>query len=223
MEGKSWVYVAEGGELAGVIELDACVRPEAREVLDELKASGIRLYIISGDTEAPTKRLADALGVDGYFANVLPMTKAELVKQLKADGRKVGFVGDGINDAIALREADVSVSFRSATSVASDNAQIVLMSDSLHELQILFKVAKTFNKTLSHNLHRSLALSPVGVAAAIFLPYKFLIVHSLYIGNLVIGFFVATRPLLAKNSENKAVTNNTQKRIEYKLTDKAQA
>lgn len=203
--GFSLVYVAADGELVGLIELDAALRPEAQQVVHELQASGIKVCIISGDQEAPTKRLAEKLGMDTYFANVLPAAKADLVKDLQENGRrKVGFIGDGINDAVALTKADVSISFRSATNVASDNAQIVLMNDDLKEIEMLFRVARAFDKRVSTNYRRSLNLSVVGVTTGLFLPYKYPIIQTLNISNLVIGFVSSTRPLLLEPRETRS-------------------
>jgi Cu2+-exporting ATPase len=198
-DGISLVYIAENGRLVGALEFDACLRPEAKGVINWLKTSGIRLYIVSGDAEAPTRRLADELGMDAYFANILPDGKADIIKQLKSDGQKPGFIGDGINDAIALREADVSISFCSATQAASDNAAIILMNNDLRQLQTLFKLAWSFEKSVSVNYRTSLVMTLVAGAGAIVLPWKFLIVQSMFVVNYMIGFVVATRPLLDKS------------------------
>ncbi|NBW86789.1 MAG: heavy metal translocating P-type ATPase, partial [Planctomycetia bacterium] len=97
--GNTMVLVAVDDELGGAIELQASVRPEVVEIVAGLRARGIKhLAIISGDHEAPTKRLAEQLGMDRYFAQVLPADKADYVEKLQAEGRKVCFVGDGIND-----------------------------------------------------------------------------------------------------------------------------
>jgi len=200
-EGRSLVYVAAGNELAGMIELDAALRPEAKAIVQWLRASGISLYIISGDQEAPTRRLAEELGMDGYFANTLPEGKATLVQQLKASGRKVGFIGDGINDAIALRQADVSISFRAATNVASDCAQIVLMDDNLEQLRVLFNLVSGYEKNLGANYRQSVVMSLIAAAGVFLLPYKFMIVEGLWVVEFAAGIVVATRPLLVDDQE----------------------
>lgn len=146
--GHSLVMVAVGEQLGGAIELQPTIRPEAKAVIDNLHARNITLVIISGDQEGPTRQLAQTLGIDRYFANTLPENKAALVKQLQDEGRIVCFVGDGINDAIALKKAQVSVSLRGATTVATDTAQIVLMDQSLHHLPHLFDIADEFANNL---------------------------------------------------------------------------
>lgn len=147
--GYSLVYVATDEQLSGVIELMPTIRPETLEVIRTLRESGKTLYIISGDHEVPTRRLAQELGIGRYFANTLPENKAELVKQLQEEGHSVCFVGDGINDAIALKQADISISLCGAAAIATDTAQIVLMGHSLKQLPYLFETAKEFNRNLN--------------------------------------------------------------------------
>ncbi len=194
-EGQSLVYVAKNGILAGAIQMDATLRPETPEVIRWFKQLGIKIYIMSGDQESPTRKLAETLGVDGYFANVLPDGKAALIEKLQAEGATVGFVGDGINDAVALRKADVSISFRSATNVASDNAQIVLMDDNLKQLEVLFDLAKGFNQSLEKNHKQAVTMSLIAAASALLLPFKFLIVEGLWVVEFVSGIGIATRPI----------------------------
>jgi Cu2+-exporting ATPase len=142
--GHSLVMVAVDDRLGGAIELQPTIRPEAKAIVDNLRARGITPVIISGDQEGPTRQLAEALGIARYFANTLPENKAALVKQLQDEGRVVCFVGDGINDAIALKKAQVSVSLRGATTVATDTAQIVLMDQSLDRMVPLFDFSDEF-------------------------------------------------------------------------------
>jgi Cu2+-exporting ATPase len=110
----SLVMVAVDLQLIGAIELQSVVRPEAKQVIDSLRQRNIAMYIISGDHEKPTQRLAQSLGISHYFAETLPEKKAELVAQLQQEGKRVCFIGDGINDSIALKKANVSISMRGA-------------------------------------------------------------------------------------------------------------
>jgi Cu2+-exporting ATPase len=141
-EGHSMVMVAVDDALGGALELRASVRPEVPEIIKGLRARGIRqIAIISGDHEAPTRKLAAELGIDRYFAQVLPTQKADYVEKLQKEGRKVCFVGDGINDAIALKKANVSISLRGATSIATDTAHVVFMEPGLGKLCELRDIA----------------------------------------------------------------------------------
>src|SRR5690606_33232643 len=146
--GHSLVYVAIDGRLGGALELRPTLRPEVKSVLAALRARGLSIYIISGDHEAPTRHLADELGIEGAFAGVMPADKAALVERLQQEGRKVCFIGDGINDAIALKTATASVSLRGATTVATDTAQVVLMDGTLRNLPQLFTLAERFDRNV---------------------------------------------------------------------------
>src|SRR5258708_25080535 len=148
-EGHTMVMVAVDDELGGALELRASIRPEVRGIVQGLRERGIRqIAIISGDHEAPTRRLAEELGMDRYFAQVLPADKAEYVEKLQREGRKVCFVGDGINDAIALKKANVSISLRGATSIATDTAHVVLMEQSLGKLCELRDIARGLERNV---------------------------------------------------------------------------
>jgi Cu2+-exporting ATPase len=148
-EGNTMVMVAVDDALGGALELVAAVRPEVPEIIQGLRKRGIRhLAIISGDHDAPTRRLAESLGMDRYFAQVLPADKADYVEKLQKEGRKVCFVGDGINDAIALKKANVSISLRGATSIATDTAQIVFMEQSLGKLCELRDIARDLERNV---------------------------------------------------------------------------
>ena len=164
-EGYALVYVAIDEQLGGAIELQPTIRPEVKEVIRALHESGKNLYIISGDNEAPTRRLAQEVGIDHYFANTLPENKANLVKQLQEQGRSVCFVGDGINDAIALKQANVSISLRGATTIAMDTAQIVLMNGDLTQLPYLFDLSQEFNNKLDRAFMSTIIPDVVGMAS----------------------------------------------------------
>jgi heavy metal translocating P-type ATPase len=151
-EGHTMVMVAVDGELGGALELRASVRPEVRGIVQGLRERDIRhIAIISGDHEAPTRRLAEELGMDRYFAQVLPAAKADYVEKLQREGRKVCFVGDGINDAIALKKANVSISLRGATSIATDTAHVVFMEQSLGKLCELRDIARDLDRNVRNS------------------------------------------------------------------------
>jgi P-type E1-E2 ATPase len=151
-EGHTMVMVAVDDELGGALELRASIRPEVRGIVQGLRERGIRhIAIISGDHEAPTRKLAEELGMDRYFAQVLPADKADYVEQLQREGRKVCFVGDGINDAIALKKANVSISLRGATSIATDTAHVVFMEQSLGKLCELRDIARDLDRNVRNS------------------------------------------------------------------------
>ncbi|RRR74376.1 MAG: heavy metal translocating P-type ATPase [Candidatus Viridilinea halotolerans] len=151
-QGHSLVFVARDTQIIGAIELQPTVRPEAAAVIAALKERKITTMIISGDQEAPTRKLAAELQVDRYYANVLPTAKGTIVAELQAAGRTVCFVGDGINDALALKQAHISISLRGATSVATDTAAIVMMDQSLQNLPALIDLSHELNRNITTNL-----------------------------------------------------------------------
>ena len=156
--GHSAILVAINNKMAGLIELQSSVRDEAREVIEDLHQRGIQeIILISGDHEAPTRELANELGVDRYFAGVLPHEKAEQVQKLQAQGKKVMMVGDGINDSAALSYADIGVSLHGASTIAVDVADVIFMDGHLQKFDYLFKVSDM----LHDNVQRSFYLIAV--------------------------------------------------------------
>lgn len=148
-EGHTMVMVAVDDVLGGALELRASVRPEAAQIVTGLRARGVKhIAIISGDQEAPTRRLAEQLGMDRYFAQVLPAEKADYVEKLQREGRSVCFIGDGVNDAIALKKANVSISLRGATSIATDTAHVVFMEPGLGKLCELLDIARDLERNV---------------------------------------------------------------------------
>jgi Cu2+-exporting ATPase len=148
-DGNSLVLVSVDDALGGAIELCAAERPEAAAVIRGLRARGAKhLAIISGDNEQPTRKLAQRLGMDRYFAEVLPQDKAKYVELLQQEGRTVCFIGDGVNDSIALKKANVAISLRGASSIATDTAQVVFMEDSLIKLLQLHDVSRELRSNI---------------------------------------------------------------------------
>lgn len=133
------VFFAVDGHLEGAIALKPRVRREAEQVIEELRALGMKhIAIVSGDAPAPTRAVAESLRLDDWHAETLPEEKARLVAQLQAQGRSVCFIGDGINDALAMKQADASVSLVGASALAAQTAQLILMDGGLRALPEAF-------------------------------------------------------------------------------------
>ncbi len=157
-EGFTMVMVGVDDRLGGAIELQAAVRPEVKDIIAGLRKRGIKhIAIISGDHEAPTRKLAESLGMDRYFAQVLPADKADYVAKLQQEGCKVCFVGDGINDSIALKMANVSISLRGASSIATDTAHIVFLEEGLAKLCELRDIARDLDRNVKRSWSMILA------------------------------------------------------------------
>lgn len=204
LEGHSLVYVALGHELAGFVELHAALRPEAKAVIQRLKARGLEVCIISGDQEAPTRRLAEAAGVDEYFAEVLPADKAEHVDRLQRQGRKVCFVGDGINDAVALKTANVSVSLNGASTAATDTAQIILMDKSLNQMDRVFALAEELKANLKITVATTVGPSLLCAGGVFLFHWKIMSTVLLYSASLAASAANAMLPALKRESVQPA-------------------
>ncbi len=202
--GNSLVMVAVDGRLAGALELQAQLRPETVELIDRLHRRGLKLCILSGDHHQPTQHLAKRLNIDDFFAEVLPEGKADMIRQLQQKGRTICFVGDGINDAIALQQADISVSLRGATSVATDSAQIVLMKQSLQQLDQLFEIANGFNKNLDQTMRLAYIPGSVLIGGVFLLHFGMPAALLLYSVGVTTAMSNALSPLrqLRKNGED---------------------
>ncbi|MGQ4807056.1 Potassium-transporting ATPase ATP-binding subunit [Candidatus Entotheonellaceae bacterium PAL068K] len=203
-QGHSLVMVAVDDELEGTIELQPTLRPEAKRVVDALHQRGLSLVIISGDQAVPTRKLAHELGIDRYFANTLPEHKAELVEQLQQEGHAVCFVGDGINDAVALKKANVSVSLRGATTVAIDTAQIVLTDQSLHQLTRLFDFTDEFDANLKAGFATAIVPGAINIGGVFLFHWGILTALAVSNLGLLTSLGIAMLPLLRHSDTNDA-------------------
>ena len=182
-QGHSLILVSINEEVVGGIELHATVRPEAKAAIEGLRQRGIKsIYIISGDHAAPTKNLAQKLGIDHYFAEVLPEDKASLIEELQKEGKFVCFVGDGINDSIALKKAQVSVSLSGASTIAIDTAQVILMNQSLSELCYLFDLARDLDAKMKSTFKLFVIPCLFSAWGAFFLHFTFL--HAVFFNQV---------------------------------------
>ena len=149
--GKTVVFTVIERELAGVFALSDKVREESRIAIQELKARGIKVYMLTGDAEEVARGVAHELSIDDYFAQVLPEQKAEKIKMLKDQGYKVAMVGDGINDAPALVTADVGIAIGAGTDVAIESADIILVkNDPRDVLKVTEFSKKTYSKMVQN-------------------------------------------------------------------------
>jgi heavy metal translocating P-type ATPase len=210
-QGHTLVMVAIDGGLAGALEMRSTLRPEARAIVRELRARHVQaIHIISGDNEGPTRRLAEELGVDCYFANTLPEEKAAIIERLQREGRRVCYVGDGINDAIALKRAHVSVSLRGASTIATDVATVVLVDESLSRLCRLFDIADEFKQTLDQSLASTIIPGVVSMAGVLFLNWGVLTTIAISQLGFALGFASSVMPLLRSMQQQKAAIGGGQ-------------
>ena len=148
----SHLYMAASGQLVGVICISDPLRPEAAAVLNGLRALGIRnTVMMTGDSERTAAAIAKQVGVDRFFAEVLPEDKANFVQQAKAEGHTVVMIGDGINDSPALSAADVGIAINSGAAIAREIADVTIKADSLEELVALKAIANSLQKRVHAN------------------------------------------------------------------------
>ncbi len=196
-QGSSVVMVVADGVIIGAIEMQARLREEIKDVISSLRSRGLKnLYILSGDQLEPTRQMARILGLDGYFHNVSPEEKSQVIEQLQQEGKKVCFIGDGINDVIAMKKANVSISMSGASTIATDVAQVILMSGSLAEMDHLMDLAQRLKKNLIMTITSYTTVVIVSFTSIVFFgapPFLALIIQSTV--NNAYGLTQALLPL----------------------------
>ena len=170
-EGSTCVHIAIEGREVGLIAIADRLRPGAKALIDALKSSGIRTTLLSGDRKPVVKAIAEQLGGMETIAEVLPEDKERIIRQLQKNNEKVAMVGDGVNDAPALVRADVGIALGSGTDISCDSADIILMSNELHNVLLATKLSQRTLKTIRQNIGISITYNiimvPLAVAALI--------------------------------------------------------
>lgn len=207
-QGYSLIFVSVGQHLVGILEMHPSIRPEAADIIHKLKQRGYKLCIISGDHEQPTRNLAKQLGIDRYFAEVLPENKADLVQQLRQEGKFVCFIGDGINDAIALKSAQVSISLKGASTAATDTAQIILMDGTLNHLESLFLLSDEFENTMDTNFLTTIVPGVICIGGVYFLHFGLTAGMATYYLGSAAGLSNSLLPLMRHQDEAEITANN---------------
>src|SRR5436309_2630704 len=151
-QGKTVVYMLLDSKVVGAIALADIIRPESREALQRLKQMGIRAMMLTGDSQAVARWVAQELGLDDYFAEVLPDQKAARIREVKARGFTVAMVGDGVNDAPALVEADVGIAIGAGTDVAIESADIVLVRSDPRDAPAIVGLARATYRKIVQSL-----------------------------------------------------------------------
>lgn len=165
-EGKTPMYVAIDNRLAGIIAVADVMKPGSRKAIEALKRMGIEVAMITGDNRRTAEAVARQAGIDRVLAEVLPQDKASEVKKLQGEGRKVAMVGDGINDAPALAQADIGIAIGSGTDVAMESADIVLMRSDLMDVPAAIQLSKQTIRNIKQNLFWAFAYNTAGIPIA---------------------------------------------------------
>ncbi len=172
-EGRTVIHVARSGKLLGLIAIADAPRPTAIATIKKLHEQGVRVAMLTGDNAGTAKRIADLLGIDIVLADVLPGQKAEKIKELQAQGLKVGMVGDGVNDAPALTQADVGFAIGAGTDVAIESADIVLMKSDPYDVVGAMTLSRATLRKMHQNLWWAVGYNLVAfpIAAGVFYPF----------------------------------------------------
>jgi P-type Cu2+ transporter len=173
--GRTVVHLALGGKLLGLIAIADAIRPSAIEAVKALRGRGVEVIMLSGDNQATAERIAKSVGIDRVFADVLPGDKASKVKELQAQGKKVGMVGDGVNDAPALTQADVGFAIGAGTDVAIESADIVLMKSDPFDVVGAIELSRATLRKMHQNLYWAVGYNVIAFPLAAGVLYPFLL------------------------------------------------
>ena len=173
--GRTVVHVARAGELLGLIAIADAPRPTSGATIAALRARGVKVAMLTGDNAGTARRIAEELGVDIVLADVLPGDKAAKVKELQAEGRRVGMVGDGVNDAPALTQADVGFAIGAGTDVAMESADVVLMKSDPYDVVGAIELSRATLRKMHQNLWWAVAYNVVAFPLAAGLLYPLLL------------------------------------------------
>ena len=181
------LYTVRGSELLGAVAMEDEIRPESTEAVRQLHQMGLRVAMITGDAQTVADAVAQRLGIDETAAQVLPADKAGAVKRFQAGGMRVAMVGDGVNDAPALAQADVGIAIGAGTDVAVESAGIVLVRDDPRDVAGAIELSRATYRKMIQNLvwatgYNALAIP---VAAGVFAPLGFILPMS--VGALVMS------------------------------------
>ncbi len=186
-QGKTVVVLVSGDRVLGALALADLIRPESREAVERLKAMGLEVMMLTGDSRAVAAWVARELGLSDFFAEVLPHEKAEKVREVQARGRVVAMVGDGVNDAPALVQADVGIAIGAGTDVAVESADIVLVRNDPRDVVAILSLARATYRKMQENLLWATGYNAVALPLAAGILYSFGVLLSPAVGALLMS------------------------------------
>ncbi len=165
-EGKTVIFVAENKKLIGLLTIEDPIKESSKSAIDKLKKNGLKVIMMTGDNELVAKSLAAKIGVDDYFANVLPEDKSGKVKELQANGNRIAMVGDGINDAPALAQADVGIAIGTGTDIAIETSDVTLVKGDLKDVVKAINLSGKTIRSIKQNLFWAFIYNTIGIPLA---------------------------------------------------------
>ncbi|NLM79766.1 MAG: copper-translocating P-type ATPase, partial [Clostridiales bacterium] len=165
-EGKTPMFIAVDGKISGIIAVSDIVKENSAEAIKKLRSMGIKVVMITGDNQKTADAIAEQVGIDRVLAEVLPSDKSKEIKKLQAGGKKVAMVGDGINDAPALVQADIGIAIGSGTDVAMESADIVLMKSDPADVLAAISLSKSTIRNIKQNLFWAFGYNVTGIPIA---------------------------------------------------------
>jgi Cu+-exporting ATPase len=183
-QGKTAMLVAINNKLEGLVAVADTLKEHSKAAVNALKKMGKNVVMITGDNIRTAKAIARQLGIERVLAEVLPQDKAEEIKKLQAEGLKVAMVGDGINDAPALSQADIGIAIGTGTDVAIESGDIVLIKDDLRDVAIAIGLSSYAMRKIKQNLFWAFFYNSIGipVAAGIFYPFTGFLLNPMIAG-----------------------------------------
>lgn len=197
-QGKTVIYVLFDGKLVGAVALADIIRPESKEAIAHLQSQGIKCMMLTGDNKLVAKWVAEEIGLDEYFAEVLPHQKAEKIKEVQGRGLIVAMTGDGVNDAPALAQSDVGIAVGAGTDVAIETADIILVRSNPKDVAAIIGLAKATYKKMIQNLWWATGYNVIAIPAAAGILYKFGIILSPAIGAIFMSLSTVIVAINAK-------------------------
>jgi P-type E1-E2 ATPase len=166
-QGRTVAFFGWGGQTRGALAFGDSIKPDAAGLCAALHARGIQTLLLSGDAETTTRYTAAAIGAGAYIAEALPARKIEIVRQLQQQGKVVAMIGDGVNDAPSLAQADLGIALGTGTDIAMRAAPLVLMTNSLHAVLEVFDLAHRTLRIVRQNLFWAFAYNALGITLAV--------------------------------------------------------
>jgi Cu+-exporting ATPase len=211
-EGKTPMFLALEGKAVGIIVVADTLKENTKEAIEALHRMGLEVVMLTGDRERTAKAIANQIGIDRVLAEVLPEMKAEEVKRLQAEGKKVGMVGDGINDAPALAQADVGIAIGTGTDVAMESSDITLIGGDLRGIVTAIALSKATIRNIKQNLFWAFAYNTIliPVAAGVLFPFFGILLNPIFAAGAMAfsSVTVVSNALRLRRFKSPMVGNN---------------